>query len=435
MSITQLNETHDQSLQSWVAGANDPASDFPIQNLPLGWFRRRQSVENFRPGVAIGAQIVDLLAARDLLPAHVVAALEHCRDGLNPFLARGNALSSALRAALSALLRSGSAQQAALSACLVAQADADLGLPCQVGDFSDFFTGIHHATATGKLFRPENPLMPNYKWIPVAYHGRSSSIGVNQYFPRPKGQVKSPGHDTPVFQHSRRLDFELEMGVVIGRGNALGSAIPISEAEEHACGMVLLNDWSARDVQGWESQPLGPFLGKNFATTISPWIVSMEALAPFRLPFTRDANEPQPLPYLESAANRDHGMLDIDLEVLIATPAMRAAGLPPARLARSNYKHAWWTLAQTITHHASNGCNLQSGDLLGTGTLSGPVPADAGSLLELTFGGKSPLTLPNGESRTFLQDGDAVMLRAHCERAGFRRIGFGEARGEVLPAL
>ena len=329
----------------------------------------------------------------------------------------------------------GSAQQATLQPTLVAQAEAEYAVPCRIGDYTDFYTGIHHATTVGKLFRPDNPLLPNYKWVPIGYHGRASSIGVSgQQFVRPRGQTKGPNDDVPVLRPTQRLDYELELGVFVGQGNTLGDPIPMAQAEDHAFGLVLLNDWSARDFQAWEYQPLGPFLAKNFASTISPWIVTMEALAPFRTPFVRAAGDPPPLPYLDSDSNRQQGGLDIGLEVLIQTQAMRAAGLPAQRLSQSNYRDAYWTLAQMITHHAVNGCNLQAGDLLGSGTQSGEKPEQAGSLLELSAGGKNPLTLANGETRTFLQDGDSIILRAHCQRSGFRRIGFGDCQGQVLAA-
>ena len=433
-----LDFSHDATLRSWVASANLAETDFPIQNLPLGMFRRAGSAEMFRPGVAIGDQIVDLLALKDagLLTAEVAASLAGCENGeLNAFMARGRLVRVALRHALSALLREGSLQQSAVQASLLAQADAEYAVPCRIGDYTDFYTGIHHATAVGKLFRPDNPLLPNYKWVPIGYHGRASSIGVSgQKFLRPKGQTKGPNDEMPVLRASQRLDYELELGVFIGQSNALGEPIAIEQAEEHAFGLVLLNDWSARDLQAWEYQPLGPFLAKNFASTISPWMVTMEALAPFRAPFVRAEVDPQPLPYLNSTSNQQQGGLDVALEVLIQTEAMRAAGLPPQRLSQSNYRDAYWTVAQMITHHAVNGCNLQAGDLLGSGTQSGVRPEQAGSLLELSAGGKNPLTLANGESRTFLQDGDAIILRAHCERSGFRRIGFGDCQGQVLAA-
>ena len=434
----QPDFSHDATLRSWITSANTPDTDFPIQNLPLGVFRRAGSQEAFRPGVAIGEQIVDLLAVRDagLFPPEVAASLTGCEQGeLNAFMAQGRSARVALRHALSEALREGSAQQPALQSALMPQADAEYAVPCRIGDYTDFYTGIHHATTVGKLFRPDNPLLPNYKWVPIAYHGRASSIGVSgQKFPRPRGQTKGPNEEAPVLRPSQRLDYELELGVFIGQGNAPGEPIPMEQAEDHAFGLVLLNDWSARDVQAWEYQPLGPFLAKNFASTISPWIVTLEALAPFRSPFVRAEGDPQPLPYLDSAGNRAQGNLDVELEVLIQTRAMRDAGLPPQRLSQSSYRDAYWTVAQMITHHAVNGCNLQPGDLLGSGTQSGPQPEQAGLLLELSAGGKNALTLANGETRTFLQDGDSIILRAHCERSGFRRIGFGDCRGQVLAA-
>lgn len=314
-------------------------------------------------------------------------------------------------------------------------AQATLELPCEIRDYTDFYTGIHHATAVGTLFRPDNPLLPNYKWVPIAYHGRSSSIGVSgQKFFRPSAQTRNPQEDAPVLRPTQRLDYELELGVMIGIGNVSGDAIPIARAQQHAFGLVLLNDWSARDVQAWEYQPLGPFLAKNFASTISPWIVTMEALAPFHAPWTRPAGDPQPLAYLDDASHRAHGAFDITLEVFLQTEKMRETGLAHERLSSSNYRDAYWSVAQMIAHHTVNGCNLRAGDLLGTGTQSAPEPENAGSLLERTAGGRNPVTLKNGEQRIFLQDGDSVTMRAHCEREGFRRIGFGECEGTVLPA-
>ena len=295
--------------------------------------------------------------------------------------------------------------------------------------------GRRHATNVGKLFRPDNPLLPNYKWVPIGYHGRSSSIGVSgQAFHRPKGQLMAPGATTPVLAPSQRMDIELELGIFIGQGNALGEPIPMEQAEDHVFGLCLLNDWSARDIQAWEYQPLGPFLAKNFATTLSPWVVTLEALEPYRTAPIRPAEDPQPLPYLDSPANRSCGALDVQLEVLIQTAKMKQAGQAPHRLVQTSYRHAYWTLAQLVTHHTVNGCNLQPGDLLGSGTLSGPTLEQAGALLELTSGGKNPISLPSGETRTFLQDGDTLLLRGHCSRDGTARIGFGECVGTLLPA-
>ena len=437
--MTALNETHDPRLKSWVASANAADTDFPIQNLPLAIFRRTATEEAWRGGVAIGDQVLDLAAASTLGMFDgdaARAAQAASASTLNALMALGPATWSALRLALSRALREGAAQQPALAACLVPMATVDYALPAQIGDYTDFYTSVHHATNIGKLFRPDNPLLPNYKWIPIGYHGRASSIGISgQAFRRPLGQLMPPGAQQPVVGPCKRLDIELELGIFIGAGNAPGSAIPITEAEQHVFGLCLLNDWSARDIQGWEYQPLGPFLAKNFATTISPWIVTLEALAPYRTAFERPAEDPQPLPYLDSSANRTHGAFDIRLDVTLQTPQMRAAGERGHRLCATSYRHAYWTIAQMVTHHTINGCNLQPGDLFGSGTLSGPMPEQAGALIELTEGGKKPIALPNGEQRTFLDDGDAVILRGWCEAPGTVRIGFGECRGQVLPAL
>jgi len=434
----EINTTHDPALGSWVASANLATSDFPIQNLPFAVFRRSGCDEEFRAGVAIGDQILDLRAAheRRLLPAIADATLlACCEPTLNRLMAAGSAVGGALRAALCSALRSDSPDAAVLHTALVAQAEAEYTLPAQIGDYTDFYASIHHARSVGALFRPEQPLLPNYQWLPIAYHGRSSSILVSgQDFARPVGQSLRPGALTPTLSASRRLDFELEMGVFIGCGNSLGQPIDIAAAESHIFGLCLLNDWSARDLQSWEYQPLGPFLGKNFATTISPWVVTLEALAPFRLPFSRPAGDPEPLAYLDGDANRRSGVLEVELEVALQTASMRARGTAPQVLARSNLRHAYWTIAQMVTHHTVGGCNLRPGDLLGTGTLSGPEPAAAGSLLELTAGGRHELQLDDGETRRFLEDGDCVVLRAWCERAGRGRIGFGTAAATVAPA-
>lgn len=418
-----LNATHDPELRSWVASANDAGTDFPIQNLPFGTYSHGPDAVR-KIGVAIGDQVLDVRAA-GLLDT----------GDMNELMAQNPATISALRAAISRGLVEGSSKQAEWKNFLSPQDAVTLHLPCRIGDYTDFYTGIHHATTVGKLFRPDAPLLPNYKWVPIGYHGRASSIGVSgQAFPRPMGQTKGPDDAAPALRPTQRLDYELELGVLVGQGNALGEPIAMAQAEAHAFGMVLLNDWSARDVQAWEYQPLGPFLSKNFASTLSPWVVTMEALAPFRAPFLRPEGDPQPLPYLDSEGNRRLGGMDVALEVWIETEAMREAGRGPERLSQSNFRDAYWTVAQLLTHHSVNGCNLQPGDLLGSGTLSGPAPEQAGSLLELSSGGKNALTLANGEKRTFLQDGDAVILRASCVREGFRRIGFGECRGQVLPA-
>ena len=436
--MQHFNETHDPALCSWVASAQATDTEFPIQNLPLAVFRRRGSREAFRGGVAIGDQIVDLAsaAARGVFSDDAAkAAQAAAADSLNALMALGPAAWSALRLALSRALREGSATKGMLEAGLVAQADAEYTVPARIGDYTDFYTGIHHATTVGKLFRPDNPLLPNYKWMPIGYHGRSSSIVVSGTpIRRPLGQTKGAA-DTPQFGPSQRLDYELELGFLIGTGNALGEPIAIEEAEQHLFGVALFNDWSARDIQPWEYQPLGPFLSKNFGSTLSPWVVTMEALAPFRASLLRPAGDPDPLPYLACADNRQHGALDIQLEVWLQTAAMREAGQPAIRLTRANAREAaYWTPAQLVAHHTVGGCNLQPGDLFGSGTLSGPGPDQAGSLLELTQGGKQAITLPNGETRSFLADGDTLTLRGFCERAGARRIGFGECTGTVLAA-
>jgi fumarylacetoacetase len=419
-----IDETHEASLASWVESANDPATDFPLQNLPFGRYRSAAG-EPWRIGVAIGDRVLDLQA---------VGLIDN--QDMHQLMASSGSVRRALRLVLSRGLRRGSYQRTLFADGLRAQSEVELGLPCDIGDYTDFYTGIHHATTVGKLFRPDNPLLPNYKWVPIGYHGRASSIVASgQSFRRPMGQTKAPDAAAPVLGPSRRLDYELELGAIVARSNAQGEAVAMTNAEQHLFGLTLLNDWSARDVQAWEYQPLGPFLAKNFASTLSPWVVTLEALAPFRSSFTRPDGDPDPLPYLDSPANRAGGAIDIELEVWLQTSTMRAAGHSGDCLSRSNFRDAYWTLAQLVAHHTVNGCNLQSGDLLGSGTLSGPAAEQGGSLLELSQGGQKPLQLSNGEVRTFLEDGDCVTLRAHCERPGFRRIGFGDCAGTVLPTL
>jgi fumarylacetoacetase len=423
-TTSPLDATHDAQLHSWVASANDPASDFPLQNLPFGRFRLPPDAD-WRIGVAIGDQVLDLRAAR-LVDSHDMNRLMR----LLPEARR------ALRQALVDGLRTGSPQQATFAAALHAQADVELGLPCDIGDYTDFYTSIHHATTIGKQLRPDNPLLPNYKWVPIGYHGRVSSIQPSgSSFQRPHGQTKAPDQATPRFGPCLRLDYELELGLVVGRPNPLGHPIPMAQAEDHVFGVALFNDWSARDVQGWEYQPLGPFLSKNFASTLSPWVVTLDALAPFRAAFQRPAGDPEPLDYLSAPANTAQGAINIELEVWIQTAQMQAAGHAGDRLSQSNYRDAYWTVAQLVAHHTVNGCNLRAGDLFGTGTLSGPRPEQGGSLMELSLGGKQAITLSNGETRSWLEDGDSIILRGYCVREGFRRIGFGECRGTVLPAL
>jgi len=411
-----LNATHDPELTSWVESANDPGTDFPIQNLPFGVFKKKNSSERPRGGVAIGDQILDLAAlgidtGPDLnrLASAGPRSWSEVRKGVSKFLAVRNYRKN-------------------LAKHLVPMKKAKLLVPVAIGDYTDFYAGIHHATSIGTLLRPDHPLLPNYKWVPIGYHGRASSVMISgtPVF-RPSGQTRAPDQP-PVFGPSRRLDYEVELGFVIGPGNPLGKRIGVEKAESHVFGVVLLNDWSARDIQAWEYQPLGPFLAKSFATTISPWIVSMEALEPFRCPpFERAPGDPRPLPYL--SFEKDRG-LDISLEMHLQTRSMKKAAL----LSRGNARDAYWTAAQMVAHHTSNGCNLQPGDLVGSGTLSGATPGEAGSLMELTRAGKARLSLPGGETRTFLEDGDEVIQRGRCEREGAASLGFGEAAGRILPA-
>ncbi|MFO1327797.1 MAG: fumarylacetoacetase [Rubrivivax sp.] len=434
--MTALTDaTHAPALRSWVASANDGATDFPVQNLPYGRFRRAGSDEPWRIGVAIGDQVLDLRLAAEQAPwgDAVRPLLEPLAAGdLKGFMALGRPAWKAMRAALSDALAEGSVVGPFLELCLLPQARAEMALPCAIGDYTDFYAGIHHATTIGRLFRPDNPLLPNYKWVPIGYHGRASSIGLGGPVKRPQGQTRAPDAEQPSFGPCRRLDYELEVGAFVGQANASGEPVPMDRAEDALFGLVLLNDWSARDIQAWEYQPLGPFLSKSFASSISPWIVTMEALAPFRRPFTRPDGDPQPLPYLDSPFNRAHGMIDMALEVWLQTAAMRGAGTPPLRLSQSNLTDAYWSWAQMLAHHASNGCNLQLGDLLGSGTISGPGPGTYASLMELSGGGRQPITLPGGETRTFLQDGDTVTLRAFCAAPGAVRIGLGEVSGTIV---
>jgi fumarylacetoacetase len=435
----RLDATHDPKARSWLASANVTGCPFPIQNLPFGVFRRAQSSESFRGGVAIGEQIIDLAALEKMNLFDANAAEGVCaasQASLNSLMQLGPKAWSALRSGLFAAMAEGSALESALKNCLVAQRDAAYSLPAQIGDYTDFYTSIYHATAIGRMFRPDNPLLPNYKWIPIGYHGRSSSIGISgQSFHRPQGQRLAPGASIPSVGPSSRLDYELEMGIFIGGGNSLGTPIPMANAEDHIFGMCLLNDWSARDVQAWEYQPLGPFLAKSFATTISPWVVTLQALAPFRVPFVRPEGDPAPLPYLSSQRNRDAGAIDIRLEALIQTAKMLERGAPAQRLSATSFRHSYWTISQLVAHHSMNGCNLRPGDLFGSGTQSGPTAAEAGSLVELSKGGAEPLQVGEDEQRTFLEDGDTVIFRAWCEKPGAVPIGFGELRGRVEPLV
>jgi fumarylacetoacetase len=429
-----VDHTHDPSLHSWVESAEGHA-DFPIQNLPLGVFRRRGTDAAARVGVAIGDMILDLAAchgARRFTGLAATAAGACAGSTLNPLMALGAGPRAELRRQVSELLTADSTPVD--PALLVPQVEAELLLPAAIGDYTDFYASVHHATNVGSMFRPDNPLLPNYKWVPIGYHGRASSI-VPSGTPvrRPSGQSRAPDAATPSFGPSRSLDYEMELGFFVAAANGLGEPVPIARAEERIFGFCLVNDWSARDVQAWEYQPLGPFLAKNFATTISPWIVTLEALEPFRTPTpVRPAGDPAPLPYLDSRKNADAGAVDVTVEVHLASARMRETGLAPMHLSRGSSADLYWTPAQLLAHHTSNGCNLQPGDLLATGTISGAPKESRGCMLELTWRGAEPLTLPTGETRKFLEDGDEVIMRGYCEREGAVRIGFGECRGVVM---
>ncbi len=430
--LTAMDGTHDPALRSWVESANAEGSDFPIQNLPFGVF---DAGDGPRVGVAIGDQVVDLAAASEA--GLLDGALE--RDGLfvgrlDALMGSGPSLRRALRQRLSELLRVDAKLRDGVP--LVPMSEVALLVPTSVPDYTDFYAGIEHALNVGRMLRPDEPLMPNYKHVPIAYHGRASSVVVSGTpVRRPLGQTKLDDADAPSFGPSRALDYELEVAMWVGGGNALGEPIPIARAEEHLFGLGLLNDWSARDVQTWEYRPLGPFLAKDFATTVSPWVVTLEALAPFRAPgYPRATDDPRPLPYLTSDADRECGGFDLTLEAFLLTPRMRQQGLEPIRLSRVSFRQMYWTAAQMLTHHASNGCNLRPGDLLGSGTVSGTTADSRGCLLELTRRGAEPVQLPTGEARRFLEDGDEIVLRGGCQKPGFARIGLGECRGTILPA-
>lgn len=429
-----INETHAPGLESWVTSANAKDNDFPIQNLPHAVFRVNGSDESLRGGVAIGDMILDMqrVCSAGVFVGQVQeTALKAAGSTLNSLMAAGHQEWHGLRNALSNALRIGSAVQPVLAGCLVPQSLVSYGVPAQIGDYTDFFTSEYHAANVGQIFAPGTPLFPNFKWLPIGYHGRSSSIEISgSSFRRPWGQRKPDDMATPTFGPTVGLDYEVELGAFVGPGNARGEPIAIEQAEQHLFGLCLLNDWSARDIQAWEAKPLGPFLAKNFLTTISPWIVTMEALAPFRAELPRSEDSPATFAHLTNEEQRMHGGLDIQLEAWIHTTRAKNSGM---RLSHTSFKHAYWSLAQMVTHHTSSGCNLRSGDLLGTGTQSGSTRSERGCLLELSEGGKFPVHLPNDEVRSFLQDGDAIILRGWCSKEGYRRIGFGECRGEVLP--
>ncbi len=437
--IPTIDETHDPALRSWIASANGHA-DFPIQNLPFGVFSPRG--EGPRGGVAIGDQILDLsLAVQSGLLDEAAEAAEAAQaasgSALNPLLALDAQARRQLRLRLSRLLGEGAPDRAKVESLLHPAADCVMHLPARVGDYTDFYAGVHHALNVGRLFRPDAPMLPNYKHVPIGYHGRASSVRASgEAVRRPSGQTKAADAAAPQFGPVERLDIELELGVWIGPGNDLGQPVPIDQADSRIAGLCLLNDWSARDIQTWEYQPLGPFLAKNFLTTVSPWIITAEALAPFRVAQPmRPAGDPAPLPYLTDAEDQARGAYAILLEVMLSTPAMREIGAPPERISGGPATNLYWTMAQLVAHHTSGGCNLNPGDLLGTGTISTPELTGAGSLLELTQGGKSPIQLSNGETRIFLQDGDEVLITGRAVAEGFVSIGFGDCAGRIAPAL
>jgi fumarylacetoacetase len=430
-----MNATHDPQRQSWVASANRPGGAFPIQNLPFGVFAGPIGPT---VGTAIGDQILNLRGCAGLLASLPAATREACAaPALTPLMALGPKSWSALRGRLSDLLRAddphASENQRVLAPHLLSMAGTTMLKPAAIGNYTDFYASIDHARNVGSLFRPENPLLPNYKYVPIGYHGRASSIVVSgATIKRPAGQIVSSPGTAPHFAPSQALDYELEAGFFVGPGNRLGETIAIEHAASHLFGVCLVNDWSARDIQAWEYQPLGPFLGKSFATTISPWIVTMEALAPFRTPaVARPPGDPAPLGYLTSEPDLQEGGIDLTLEVYLRSARMREAGTDAVRLGRSHLRHLYWTVAQLLTHHASNGCNLQPGDLLASGTVSGPEDEARGSLLELTRNGRELISLPGGEKRGFLEDGDEVIVRGYCERPGWVSVGLGECSGII----
>jgi fumarylacetoacetase len=430
-----IDETHDPLLRSWVESANDPQSDFPIQNLPLGIVSQIVDGEP-RTGVvvAIGDQALDLARCvdRGLLKFLTIEHEWFRFFALNPILSKGRPALNEIRRHVSTLLRHDNAARAEAAECLIPLATFQPRLPARIGDYTDFYASIHHATNVGSMFRPDNPLLPNYKWVPIGYHGRSSSIVPSgTVVRRPFGQTRE-GEAPPHFGPSKRLDYEMELGAFLCADNEQGEAIPLAAAEEHLAGLCIVNDWSARDLQTWEYQPLGPFLAKNFATSISPWLVTTDALEPFRVAaFARADEDPQPLPYLFGEEDQRRGGFEITVEVLITTRAMREKNMAPQRLSRGNFRDMYWTFGQMITHHASNGCNLRAGDLLASGTISGTTKESRGSMLELSWRGTEPIELPDGETRRFLEEGDEITMRAWCEKDGFARIGFGECRGII----
>lgn len=434
-AINHLNETHQMGLESWVSSANGHDT-FPIQNLPYGVFKPAGH-QQARCGIAIGDYIIDMhkLSSEGLFTGLAGEASKALTDEtLNRFMALGNNAASAIRLALSQALRIGSQHKNALTRALVPMTDVAMQMPCHIGDYTDFYSSIHHATSVGKLFRPENPLLSNYKWIPIAYHGRASSIYLSgTQVTRPKGQVSVDSNQPPLLKPTERLDYEVELGVFIGENVSPFDSVTMTHAEQHAFGVCMLNDWSARDIQAWEYQPLGPFLSKNFMSSISPWIISSEALRPFRTAMQREAQDKPTMDYLFCEQNEQLGALDIQMECYLSTAQMRQNKQPAKKLSQTSFKHSFWTIAQMITHHTVNGCGLTPGDLLGSGTQSGASPDEAGSLLELTAGGKQQITISDAEKRTFLQDGDEIELRGFCQNESGLRIGLGSVINRIIP--
>ena len=439
--MTTLDRTHAPELRSWIGSANASDSDFPIQNLPFGAFRVKATGAE-RVGVAIGDRILDLAEAADrgLLEGTSADVVRACGSRrLNALMALGRYAARTLRAVVSDLLRAevDAGLRSHVEPALLRRADVDMLLPADIGDYTDFYASIEHATNVGSMFRPDDPLLPNYRWVPIGYHGRASSVVPSgTEFRRPRGQTREADASVPTFGPSRRLDYELEVGAFIGRGNERGTPIRIDDADSHIFGLCIVNDWSARDIQTWEYQPLGPFLAKNAATSISPWVVTLDALAPYRVAARpRADDEPKPLPYLTSERDVQSGGFGITLEVQLTTARMREQSMAPCVVSRTSFAGMYWTIAQLIAHHTSNGCNLRPGDLLASGTVSGSTRESRGCLLERAWRGTEPLQLPTGETRSFLADGDEVIMRAWCERDDRPRIGFGECRGRVLPAI
>ena len=444
MSDTRApSATVDAQRRSWVRSANDSSSDFPIQNLPLGMFARQAgSLRGGELGVAIGDRILSVRACAEkgLLRGTIgktIAPMALEQDALGKLMRLGRDAASELRVLLADILADDNSSAAALAdEITVAQSDVRMLRPVHIGNYTDFYASIHHATNVGSMFRPDNPLLPNYKYVPIGYHGRASSIVVSgTAVQRPSGQTRPDENAPPVFGPSKRLDYEMEVGAYIGSSTALGQSLSVEQAESALWGLCLVNDWSARDIQSWEYQPLGPFLSKNFATSVSPWIVTMDALEPYRVPVAaRAAGDPPPLPYLSSPMNARLGAFDVAVEVWLSSAKMRAAGISPFRISRGRMRDLYWTMAQMLAHHTSNGCNVETGDLIASGTISGPDKESRGCLLERAWRGSEPLELPTGEKRAFLEDGDEVIMRGYAERDGYRRIGFGECRGTIVSA-